>query len=370
MALEERIVATYEFRSSDRSAARRLARRIAVEQTVEMPLSAVRREIRASVVGQLEHLEPLGAGRWRATISYPPELARGELASLLNLLFGNLSLMGGLRLVECHLPPVLMSQFSGPRFGIEGVRRMSGVSVRPLIASAIKPVGLDSLQLAELAYRFARAGVDIVKDDHGLYDQPYAPFAERVARCADAVAKANAETGGRALYFPHVGASHERLEERLTQARAQGCQGVLLAPLLVGPDRFWGLASRGEIAILAHPSFSGAYLERTHGIAPELLLGKFFRLIGADGVIFANVGGRFPVTQATCDAIVRNLTAHWAHLRAAFPVAGGGVDARKVDCWIERYGKDLILLISSSLYARRDLERAARELVERVRRYE
>lgn len=35
----------------------------------------------------------------------------------------------------------------------------------------------------ELAGTFARAGLDIIKDDHGIADQARAPFAERVVAC-------------------------------------------------------------------------------------------------------------------------------------------------------------------------------------------
>lgn len=364
-----RILAAYEFYASDRSAARRLARQIAVEQTVEMPLSAVPAGVREAVVGRIEELHPATTGRWRAVISYEPRLAT-DLPGLLNLLFGNVSMMSGVRLVDFELPPALLRTFAGPSFGIEGIRRMSRVFRRPLICSAIKPVGLSAKELADLAYRFARAGVDIVKDDHGLADQSYAAFAARVERCAEAVGKANQETGNNALYFPHLTGRLESMEERVETVRAAGCRGVLLAAMLVGLDWFRGFAARGEFAILAHPSFSGAYLQRSCGIAPEALLGRLFRLVGADAVIFANPGGRFPVSRASCEAIAGNLRAPWGDLRAAFPVAGGGVDAKRADYWIERYGTDLILLISSSFYARRDFERAAFELTEKVKRHE
>ncbi|GBD31842.1 2,3-diketo-5-methylthiopentyl-1-phosphate enolase [bacterium HR33] len=365
----DRILAVYEFAASDRAAARRFAKQIAVEQTVEMPLSAVPGPVRQAVVGRIEELEPAGSRRWRAVISYEPELAT-ELPALLNLLFGNVSMMSGVRLADFELPPALLRTFTGPAFGIEGIRRLSGAHRRPLLCSAIKPVGLSAEQLADLAYRFARAGVDIVKDDHGLGEQSYAAFADRVERCSEAVRKANRETGRNALYFPNLTGSLAAVEERLEKVRAAGCRGVLLAPMLVGLDWFQTFAARGEVAILAHPSFSGAYMQRSHGIAPQALLGKLFRLLGSDGVIFANAGGRFPVSQASCDAIALNLRVPWGDLRPAFPVAGGGVDARRADYWIERYGTDLVLLVSSSLYARRDFERAAFELAERVRRYE
>ena len=55
-----------------------------------------------------------------------------------------------------------------------------------------KPQGFAPAQLAVIAATFARAGVDVVKDDHGLADQAAAPFGDRVLAVQRAVDEANA----------------------------------------------------------------------------------------------------------------------------------------------------------------------------------
>ena len=105
----------------------------------------------------------------------------------------------GIRVLRLDLPPSLLQQFKGPRFGREGLRALLGVADRPLLGTALKPMGLPAADLADLAYQLALGGVDIIKEDHGLTDQPFAPFAERVPRCAEAVARANRQTGYRCL---------------------------------------------------------------------------------------------------------------------------------------------------------------------------
>ena len=49
----------------------------------------------------------------------------------------------------------------------------------------------------------------------------------------------------------------------------------------------------GGMAVLAHPSLGGIR------IAPELLFGKLYRLLGADAVIFTGYGGRFAYSPIT-----------------------------------------------------------------------
>src|SRR2546429_3047031 len=118
------------------------------------------------------------------------------MPQLLNLLFGNISLQSGVVVASIEWPLELLAALGGPRHGIAGLRELTGAPRRALLCTALKPLGVSATQLAERAYRFALAGIDLVKDDHSLSDQPPAPFRERVQRCQDAVERANRETGG------------------------------------------------------------------------------------------------------------------------------------------------------------------------------
>ena len=84
-------------------------------------------------------------------------------------------------------------------------------------------------------------------------------------------------------------------------------------------------------------------------VAPAFLLGKWFRLIGADAVIFPNFGGRFTWDERTCGDIARNALAPWTHLRPALPVPGGGMSVERAREIVAFYGADVMLLIGGSL---------------------
>jgi ribulose-bisphosphate carboxylase large chain len=302
------------------------------------------------------------------TCSYDPAIVTDSVPQLFNLLFGNISMQHGVRLVDVRLPDVLLDRWPGPAFGIAGLRELCGVLDRPLLCAAAKPIGLSSAALAKVCYDFAAGGADIIKDDHGLSSQEAAPFGERVARCQEAVAQANEKTGAKALYFPNLSRGFGDLWEDLEYAGSLGCRGALLSPMLLGPDAVRAVAARGQMAILSHPSLTGTLFQGRHGIAPEVLFGVLFRVIGSDGVIFPNAGGRFPISQASCRAITERLRGPLGRMRAAFPVAGGGVDAERVPYWIRQYGNDTMFLVGSSLYAQRDLRSATARLVDSIRR--
>lgn len=105
-----------------------------------------------------------------------------------------------------------------------------------------------------------------------------------------------------------------------------------------------------QLTCAAGEDAAGAFFHADHGIGAEVLLGEIFRVVGADGVIYPNVGGRFAFSEATCAAINANLRKPLGRLPPSFPVPGGGIDVARLPHWIDRYGTETIFLIGSSLY--------------------
>ncbi len=172
------------------------AKDICIEQTVEFPEDLLPEgDIRDQIIGQIVDFSPCSEDEFLARISYPVEDAGGTLVQFLNIVFGNISIKPGIRVEALDLPASILNLFRGPRLGRDGLRRLLQAPQRPLLCTALKPMGLSPKDLASQAYQFALGGIDIIKDDHGLGNQPFCPYDERVYRCAQAVSEANQKSG-------------------------------------------------------------------------------------------------------------------------------------------------------------------------------
>ena len=351
-----RIEAVYRIRAP-RAEIERVAHAIALEQSVEVPAEAVRDAyVAAEVVASVGAVTQRAPDLFDVHIGLAEVTTGGDVAQTVNMLFGNSSLHPHVELVDAIFPDALAARFGGPRHGVAGLRALLGVSDRPLTCAALKPQGLASRQLAELCATFARGGIDIIKDDHGLADQSYSPFAERARLCQRAVERAGRDTGRRALYAPSLVGAPAALVERAKIVREEGIGIVLLAPTLIGMPVFHELVREHlDVPVLAHPAYAGATR-----VSPRLLLGKIFRMLGADAIIYPNYGGRFSYSEALCRELADAMRGPLHEMPAALPVPAGGMTVERVPELKRFYGRDVMLLIGGSLLAGDDVLQRSR----------
>lgn len=369
--IRDRIVATYDLHATD-TAPDTLAAAIALEQSVEVPQSLVDAAgLPPGVVGEVEGID-VGAGvrgAAQARLSYDPSVVEaGGVPALVNLVFGNVSMIPGVRLVDLSFPNHVLAGLDGPRHGVAGVRALTGVYGRPLLATALKPRGVPVSRLVEMAGAFARGGGDIVKDDQNLIDE-FEAFKDRVKRCADAVDDANQRTGRRCLYLPYVTGPLPALARRFEYVARLGLPGVLASPFIAGLGIARSLARDHDLMLMAHPTFSGGhFVSRREGIEHGLLFGTLLRIAGADVAVFPNTGGRFQFTRDDCASIAARLRAPLGRLRPAWPCPAGGMTFEQLPGMCADYGPDAVLLIGGALIGHgRDLEASTRTFLDVIR---
>lgn len=367
----QRFNATYRMRG-DVDEATSLARLICFEHTVELPPEIVPAgPLLDHVVGRVVSIEPADADTCLCVISYAVEMAGDSLPTLLGHVMGNAAFFPGVELVDLDPSPVVGTVLNGPRFGVEGIRRLVDRPTGLLSGTALKPMGATAPELAAIAAGFARGGLDVIKEDDGLNNQSTAPFRERVARCAQTVRDVNESTGGQTLYVANITGPIDQLLDRARYAKAVGAGGVEIIPGLVGLDalRLVSAAEDVGLPVFAHSSWNGALCRHgspamsfaiAHGLLP--------RLAGADVSIAPTFRGRFGLMQEECRDAAGQLARGIGRMRPSLPMPGGGIGMNDIGAVADVYGEDCIVLVSGVLLQPgASLEARCRHFAERVR---
>lgn len=311
-------------------------------------------------------------------IAYPLELwDEGNMPQLLSGIAGNIfgmKALKNLRLVDVSLPPAYLKHYKGPKYGIQGLRKILKVKKRPITGAVPKPkIGFSAKEHSEIAYETWMGGFDLTKDDENLTTTPFNKFEERVRLMTKMRAKAEKETGDvKSALLNITGPTHIMIkrakmlhdlgwEYAMIDVVTAGCAGVQTLREVCGD---YGLAIHAHRAM--HATFDR---NPKHGLS-MLFLGKIMRAIGVDQIHVGTVVGKLVGSRGEVMDIEREITArtlrgekikhgkdtfpvlpqNWGKIKPVLPVSSGGVHPGIIPDILSILGNDIGLLVSGGIH--------------------
>jgi len=336
-----------------------------------------------SVDAIVYHCEPeTGALR----IAYPTELfdrnirdGRAMIVSFLTLAIGNNQGMGDIasaKMLDFWIPPAFLRLFDGPATGISDLWRVLG---RPhvdggfIVGTIVKPkLGLRPGPFAAAAYDFWLGG-DFIKNDEPQGNQIFAPMKETIPLVADAMRRAQDETGEAKLFSANITADDPfeiiaRGEYVLEQFAENADHVAFLIDGYVGgptaittarrtfPNQYLHYHRAGHGAITS-PSAKRGY--------SAFVLAKMSRMQGASGIHVGTMGyGKmeggtqdrniaYMIERDSADGPVYHQ--EWEGMRPTTPIISGGMNALRAVGFFENLGhSNLILTAGGGAYGHLD----------------
>jgi ribulose-bisphosphate carboxylase large chain len=355
----QRIEAVYHLETS--ADPEKTAAMIAGEQSsgtfVVIPGEDEALKARAAAQYDISPMEPRtdsDAKRYRLRLSWPLDNIGPSLPNLMATVAGNLyelKPVRSLRLMDITLPPAFAHAYPGPTFGIEGTRRLSGVTHGPLIGTIIKPsVGLSAQDTANIVAQLCEAGVDFIKDDELQADGPACPFNERVT-LSMAVIRSHAErTGKQVMYAFNLTGEIDEMKRRHDLVQQLGGTAVMLSLNSVGMAGFNAFRRHAQLPIHAHRNGWG-YVQSGWSYPAWK---KLWRLAGVDHMHVNGIANKF---QEDDDSVIASARACLTPMFddkpcTVMPVFSSGQTVRQAaPTWDRLQSTDLIFLAGGGLFA-------------------
>ncbi|WP_295786285.1 RuBisCO large subunit C-terminal-like domain-containing protein [uncultured Microbacterium sp.] len=275
------------------------------------------------------------------TINFGP-----SLPMLLTTLLGNDSSTSvEAKLVDLELPDAFATRFRGPAFGVEGLRRLTGVTDRPLLLNMLKPcAGMPPAVAREVFLETARGGIDLIKDDELTADPEYSPVVERVRLFTAAARAAAEETGIETVYIPNVTDRPDRMIDTARRAVDAGARAVMATYATVGYGSLEALAEAVDVPVLGHFAGAAPYFEGpTTGMSAPLAMGLLPRLAGADLALVSTPYGGASIRSLPYVRTVHQMLLPRPGIAPTMPVIGGGVHPGTVGRYVAELGTDIVL---------------------------
>ncbi|MCK4380116.1 MAG: type III ribulose-bisphosphate carboxylase [Candidatus Lokiarchaeota archaeon] len=296
-------------------------------------------------------------------IAYTKELFEiDNLPQILSAIAGNIygmKVLKSLRLLDISFPKDIVKAYKGPKFGIEGIRKLTKVKDRPLLGTIVKPkVGLNEVEHAKICGDAWIGGLDIVKDDENLTSMTFNKFEKRIKETLKTRDKAENHTGERKFYMPNITAPLSTMKKRADFVIENGGEYVMVDILTVGFSALQEIRDYlddKEVVIHAHRAMHAALTRnKKHGMT-MLALSKLMRLIGMDQLHTGTVVGKMEggkeevlecnkilTSQKISDNNTTLLNQDWRDIKPTLPVASGGLSPLHIPDLIEILGKDMV----------------------------
>ncbi len=308
-------------------------------------------------------------------IAYPLELfdrnlmdGHMMLSQFTSLIIGNNQGMGdiiGLRLLDFYVPPKALTLFDGPATTISDLWRVLG---RPhvdggfIVGTIVKPkLGLRPQPFADAAYQFWLGG-DFIKNDEPQGNQVFCPMREVIPLVADAMRRAQDETGEAKLFSANITADDPAeivaRAEFILETFGENANHVafLVDGFVAGPA---GIATARRNFphqfLHYHRAGHGAITSEVNPRGyPAYVHCKLARLMGASGIHTGTMGyGK--MEGAKDDRVIAYMIERdsadgpyfhqeWHGLKPTTPIISGGMNALRAPGFFENLGHANVIM--------------------------
>nr|KYP36753.1 Ribulose bisphosphate carboxylase large chain [Cajanus cajan] len=310
--------------------------------------------------GRCYHIEPVTGeeNQYIAYVAYPLDLfEEGSVTNMFTSIVGNVFGFKALR--------ALLERDKLNKYG------------RPLLGCTIKPkLGLSAKNYGRAVYECLRGGLDFTKDDENVNSQPFMRWRDRFLFCAEALFKAQAETGEiKGHYLNATAGTCEEMIKRAVCARELGVPIVMHDYLTGGFTANTSLAhycrDNGLLLHIHRAMHAVIDRQKNHGMHFRVLA-KALRLSGGDhvhsGTVVGKLEGEREITLGFVDLLRDDFvekdrsrgiyfTQDWVSLPGVLPVASGGIHVWHMPALTEIFGDD------SARNEGRDLAREGNEII-------
>jgi ribulose-bisphosphate carboxylase large chain len=324
-------------------------------------------------------------------IAYTQDLFEANnMPQILSAIAGNIygmKVLKNLRLLDISFPKEILKAYKGPKFGIDGIRKLTNINKRPLLGTIVKPkVGLNEIEHANVCSQAWKGGLDIVKDDENLTNMTFNKFEKRISETLKIRDNIENKTGEKKIYMPNITAKLSTMKKRADHVIDNGGEYVMVDILTIGFSALQEIRDYLEdknIVIHAHRAMHAAITRnKKHGMT-MLALAKLMRVIGMDQLHTGTVVGKMEGDKKEVLEINKTITESkitgndismldqdWNNIKPMLPVASGGLSPLHIPELFNILGQDMVYQFGGGCHGHPDGTeagaRAIRQAVEAV----
>lgn len=262
----------------------------------------------------------------------------------------------GVAFLDFDLPDSVLKTLPGPQFGIKGTKKLLKLDAKtPIIGTIVKPcAGLTTKEVADKCRQASLGGVRFIKDDEKMLGPSYCPQEKKVKAVAKALREAEAETGMKTLYAPHVVSPPNKMNETCKRLIDWGATALMYNPIVHGLGTLKSLAQDPDIRVplYAHSGGRSGWSTGPRRV-DDVVMCKLIRLAGGDyfqigvmGQLECHVASLSPRMLLRLHKV---FTEPWGRIKDTVSVTAGGLNPRNLVDNLEAFGPGIMALAGTGI---------------------
>jgi ribulose 1,5-bisphosphate carboxylase large subunit-like protein len=276
----------------------------------------------------------------------------GNFAQLLASMFALTEEVIPIRVEDVQVPTQSLG-IIGPKFGLQGIRRICNVRSGPMLGMLLKlRSSLTINTYRSMCTQALAGGVDYVIDDELVADMPFRQlgFEKRIRAIREVLKEYQKVSGPKGIYIANISGDPKELVKLLRIACEAGLDAVSANPFIVGFPTFKSLARDSPIPVIA-VDLGVSALTRSNTGASENAIAKIARLCGADGVTVGALSSDSYFDENELRQTSCSLREHINGIKKSVPVVAGGVNITNLWKNLHIHGSDAMVHAGTGILA-------------------
>ena len=262
---------------------------------------------------------------------------------LVNIMGGQMDIesINSCQVLNIDFPQSIDNLFLGPKFGIKGIRKFTGIKNKPLLGAIVKPkIGIKPNLLLQIVKELVEGGVNFIKEDEIMSNPSFCSIEERVPLVMDYLKDKNV------IYSVSIHADPHEVLERVKLVHKLGGNSVHV--------NFWcGMGIYKSIRELDLPLFvhfqkSGDKIltNRKHNYYIEWkVISKLAGMMGVDFIHAGMIGGYYKWDE---DEVFDSI--YESHKYGVMPALSCGFHPGLTDFICKKVGNDFMANVGGAIH--------------------
>ena len=283
-------------------------------------------------------------------IAYPVDdfsIEVGGIPQILSVIAGNLfglESIDKLRLEDVFFPKCIQEMYRGPKFGVDGLRKILDRPEKPLVGTIVKPkIGLPPKETAEYVYEAGAGGLTNSKDDETLTDQKFCPIEDRTVAVAEALDRLASE-GHHMVHAINISTNGQDIRELAEDVQSWGATQLMVDVITCGYGAVQAVAEdpKIKIPVHVHRTMHAAMTKDPYNGISMRVIAKLVRMCGGDALHIGTLGaGKMEGALAEGKANQDACQSDDVPFKKVMPVCSGGMFPGIVPKVVEAAGNNV-----------------------------